>query len=155
MKRILILFVLLIIILFGIKISKDYQEKGTLPFFTKKEVIIKDKTFSVTLAKTQEEKQIGLSKHTSLPETEGMVFSFEKPDYYLFWMRDMKIPIDIIYIKNNKIVSIFENMQPPQPGNKNPEVIKPEEPSDTVLEIQAGLSSKYSFKKGDEVKLKI
>ena len=155
MKRIIVLFVVLLILLLGIKLSKDYQEKGTLPFSSKKEVSIKDKTFSVSVAKTQQEKQTGLSKNTSLSETEGMVFPFEKPDYYLFWMRDMKFPIDIIYARDNKIVSIFENIQPPLPENKSPDVIKPDEPANIVVEIHAGLSSKYNFKKGDEIKLKI
>ena len=83
-----------------------------------------------------------------------MVFPFNKADYYSFWMKDMKFPIDIIYLKDKKIVTIFENVLP-QSSDQNPEILNPEEPSDTVLEINAGLARKYNLKKGDIIRLNL
>ena len=65
----------------------------------------------------------------------------------------MKLPIDIIYINNDQIVTIQSNVLPPK-EEESPIVYIPTEPSDKVLEINAGLSEKYGFKKGDVVKIK-
>ena len=81
-----------------------------------------------------------------------MLFPFEKADYYSFWMKNMKFPIDIIYINKNHIVTIHQNIKPPKTKEESLPIYKPEDPSDTVLEINAGLSEKYKFKKGDTVK---
>ena len=116
-------------------------------------VTINSHQFKLLITKTTLDKQIGLSKYKSLPQDQGMLFSFGKADYYLFWMKEMKFPIDIIYIKNDKIVSIFQNVQPPKsPNTTNIPVYRPTDSSDTVLEINAGLSKKYNIKNGDSVK---
>ena len=50
------------------------------------------------LAATNEEKRRGLSGRNGLEENEGMLFVFEEPGFYSFWMKDMLFPIDIIWI---------------------------------------------------------
>ena len=108
--------------------------------------------FSLYLAKTAEEQSIGLAKYKEIDMNQGMLFLFQKPDYYSFWMRNMKFPIDIIYINNDTIVTIENNAQPPKNDSENPTIYDPTKPADKVLEIQAGLSKKYKFKNGDKVK---
>jgi uncharacterized membrane protein (UPF0127 family) len=120
---------------------------------TAQKVTIKDQTFKVSIAKTEEEKQKGLSGLDSLRLDEGKLFLFEKPDTYAFWMKDMKFPIDIIFINGTKIVSITENAKPVKSGELP--IYQPTGPSDKALEINAGLSKKYNFKQGDTVTIDI
>lgn len=155
MKRILILFGVLLLLIVAIKFSGDYIQNKTLPFLSKPQAVLGSKTINLTVARTQKEKQIGLSGKESLPQDQGMVFTFQKADYYSFWMRGVKFPIDILYLKNKKIITIFENVQPPTSSDQNPEILSPEEPSDTVLEINAGLSRKYNLKKGDMIRMNL
>src|SRR5690349_13147805 len=61
------------------------------------EVTINNEKFEVTVAKTDQEKQIGLSNTKNLPQNHGMLFLFDHPDFYAFWMNQMNFPIDIIY----------------------------------------------------------
>src|SRR3989338_6462915 len=129
MKRILILFGVLLFLIVAIKVSGDYIQNKSLPFFSKPQTVLGTKTINLTVAKSQKEKQIGLSDKESLPQDQGMVFVFQKPGYYSFWMRGMKFPIDIVYLKNKKIV--------------------------TILEINAGLSRKYNLKKGDTIRINL
>src|SRR5437660_1131238 len=70
-------------------------------------------TITLLLAKTEKEQHQGLSDKDSLASDTGMLFLFPHADYYLFWMRHMKFPLDIIYINNNKIVTILENVKNP------------------------------------------
>jgi uncharacterized membrane protein (UPF0127 family) len=112
-------------------------------------------TFKLTVVKTQKDQEIGLSKYTSLPQDQGMLFLFDKPDFYNFWMKNMKFPIDIIFIRDNTIVTVAENVQPPKSTTDNLPTYPPEAPVDKVLEISAGLSKKYNIKKGDTVKINL
>lgn len=112
---------------------------------------INNHTFSLILAKTESDRQTGLSKYKSLDQDKAMLFIFDKPDYYRFWMKDMKFPIDIIFIKNGKISQIVEGAQTPKASNLT--IYPSSEMIDKVLEINSGLSQKYNFKPGVDVKL--
>jgi len=158
MKKILLLFALFLVIVGALSLILNYQKGGKAIFTFEKTpektptVTINDHSFRVTVAVSQQEQEIGLSKTKSLQQDQGMIFLFQKPGHYSFWMKDMKFPIDIIYINQDTIVTIKENALPPKNNTENPTIYNPTEPSDKVLEIQAGLSQKYNFKNGDKVK---
>lgn len=115
------------------------------------QVTVNGNKFNVELAKTETEKQIGLSKTNRLSDNEGMLFVFTRPDYYSFWMKEMKFPIDIIYINGNRVVSVVKNALPPSETNGNLSVYQPKDKSDKVLEVNAGLAEKYNIKEGSIV----
>lgn len=151
-KNFLIVLLALIFLVIVLVFTQVYTK--TLFFKTSKQssITINNHVFNLEIAKTDKDTQIGLSKYKSLPEDKGMLFEFKKADFYPFWMKDMKFAIDIIYIKNNRIVTIYNNVKPPKSTNEIPVVLHSTEPADKVLEINAGLSNKYKFKKGDEIK---
>lgn len=67
----------------------------------------------VEIADTQILRQQGLSNRRSLGDYQGMLFIFESSDIYPFWMKDMYIPLDIIYISDSYyIVDILKDVQP-------------------------------------------
>lgn len=158
---ILLLFALLLAVVGGIAFSQNYFKNGNisifnsniLPFTKTPTATINNKKFTLLVAKSAKDKEIGLSEKTSIPDDTGMLFPFGKADYHSFWMKNMKFPIDIIYINKNRIVTIYQNVQPPKEREESLPIFKPEEPADTVLEINAGLSKKYNLKKGDNVKI--
>ena len=114
-------------------------------------VSINSTNFKVELAKTQKELIKGLSGRSSLPQGQGMLFVFEKPSYSSFWMRDMKFPLDIIFILDNKVVRVFENIPAAAANDVNPPQFGSNVLSDKVLEINAGAAKKNKIKAGDTV----
>ena len=116
-------------------------------------VLVNGQTISVVVAKTDKEKQVGLSGKDKIGENQGMLFIFDKPDYYSFWMKEMEFSIDIIYINGNKITTIVENAKPPSSVNDNLAIYQPSEKSDKVLELNAGSADKLKIKKGTIVKI--
>lgn len=154
MKLILGLFTVLLIIGVGVRLSQDYFKNAQLPFTKTPTITIKNKEFKLYTANTAKEKELGLSEKKSMPENYGMVFPFGQDSYYSFWMKNMKFPIDILFINNNKIVTIHHNVAPPKSLNETLPIYTSNKLADTVLEINAGLSKKYGFKDGDEVKFK-
>ena len=114
-------------------------------------VAVNDTKFQVELAETNTEKQIGLSKTENLPENEGMLFLFDTPDFYSFWMRDMKFPIDIIFINGNKVTTIISNALPPSETGGSLPTFQPTQKSDKVLEVNAGIAKKYNITEGSVI----
>ncbi|MDP2909631.1 MAG: DUF192 domain-containing protein, partial [bacterium] len=86
----------------------------------------------------------------SLEEDAGMLFVFDKEDFYSFWMKNTLMPLDMIWInENNKIVYIQKNARPCE-TEKCQNYATPEK-AKYVLEINAGLADKYGIKIGDIV----
>lgn len=146
MKKFFILLSILVFVLMVFIVQ-------TRPPTTKSSVEINGKVFSIDVARTNKQKEEGLAIYDKLPEDKGMVFVFESPDYYSFWMKNMKFSIDIIFINKNKITDIYKNVLPPKNADDKLPTYKAREKSDIVLEINSGLSDKYNFKIGDTVKL--
>ncbi len=114
-----------------------------------KKVFIKNQYFLVEIADSPNEQKIGLSERANLPLNTGMLFVFPDKKNRSFWMKKMKFPIDIIWIKDNEIVKIDKNLTPE--GDLPESTYTSNSLVDLVLEINGGLSDKYKFKIGDKV----
>ncbi|MFZ3011963.1 MAG: DUF192 domain-containing protein [Minisyncoccia bacterium] len=113
-----------------------------------KYVKIAGKEIKVELALTEVEQNKGLSGRSNLMENSGMLFVFDKPEKYSFWMKDMKFSIDIIWISEEmKVVYVAQDTQP----ETFPKTFGPEMDAKYVLEVEAGFSGKNNLKAGDEV----
>jgi len=107
---------------------------------------IDEKTFSVELAVTKDERELGLSGRNYLENDRGMLFIFDKPDIQRFWMKDMNFSIDIIWISSDfEVVGIERSASP----ETFPEIFSSPEPVSFVLEVNSGKAS--DIKIGDEV----
>ncbi len=81
-----------------------------------------------------------------------MLFVFDKPDIYSFWMKDMLFPIDMIWIsEDGKVVYIERDARP----ESYPNSFIPDAPAKYVLEVNAGFSEKNNLKVGDKVEINL
>jgi uncharacterized membrane protein (UPF0127 family) len=112
---------------------------------------IKQHKLNVQLADTPEKRQKGLGGITSISDSEGMLFIFS-PSQPQFWMKDMKFSIDIIWIKDNKIVGITDNVKA-EPNTPDDQLIRYSPPSevDKVLEVSAGWTFRHDVWAGDTI----
>jgi uncharacterized protein len=93
--------------------------------------------YSVEIAQTPESRQHGLMEREGLKPGTGMLFVFDEPGRYGFWMKNMKFPIDILWLDNEeKVVHIAENV-PPCQSDPCPAYMPPSD-ARYVLEIPAG-----------------
>ncbi len=102
------------------------------------------------LALTQDEQIKGLAVRNYMNESEGMLFVFQHPSRQSFWMKDMKFPIDIIWLDANRsVVYIVPNLEPcPSRGNCPGYV--PDRDSLYVLETSAGFSHRHNVTVGTQ-----
>ena len=88
-----------------------------------KSMTIGGKSINVEIANTTELRAKGLSGRALLGVDNGMLFVFADESHASsqkveagFWMKDMLIPLDIIWINNGAVAKIDKNIQPPAPG---------------------------------------
>ncbi len=112
------------------------------------DIRLNQQTFHVTIAQSRAQRERGLSGRSSLAENEGMLFLFPSEDIYSFWMPDMRFPLDIIWINQNKIVEIAR-LQPPSADHPTPESYTPSQKADRVVELNAGSTEKFDLHVGD------
>ena len=103
---------------------------------------------NIEIANTPAKKEQGLSGRTEIGENYGMLFVFDKADTYAFWMKEMLVPIDIIWLNENfKVVGLKSRALP----GSYPETYKPEQAAKYVLEVKAGIIEKEALKVGQEL----
>ena len=101
---------------------------------------------TVEMADTYAKKARGLMFRKSLGEDEGMLFVFDKPGKYGFWMVNTSIPLDLIFIDENKTVVDIAQMEPC--GIRNCPVYIPLAEALYVLEVNQGFSVSNKIEKG-------
>ena len=89
--------------------------------------------FELEIAKSDQERSLGLGKRTSLCESCGMLFVFPERGIHPFWMKDMQFPLDILWLDGGKVTSIERNVDP-----HSQEIFTPKVPGNLVLEVNAG-----------------
>ncbi|MGA2910675.1 MAG: DUF192 domain-containing protein [Candidatus Microgenomates bacterium] len=145
--------VIAFIVIVGVFFQKT---QNTNPGQVQKTVTIASKAINVEVADTPAERAQGLSGRSSLAADSGMLFVFEtKAVTPIFWMKDMLIPLDFIWIGGGRVVRIDKNVPFPAPGtpDANLKTYTAGEPIDYVLEVNGGFSDTNSIKVGDPVTL--
>lgn len=98
--------------------------------------------FDSTVAYTQVEREKGLSGVESLAPNQAMIFTYPTDDDWKIWMKDMEIPIDIVWLdKDKKVIYIVKNAQPEE-GTSN--IYTPKSDARYVIELPAGSVDKHA-----------
>jgi hypothetical protein len=121
-----------------------------------KQVTIDNIVIPVEIANTPTLEAKGLSGRSSLDANSGMLFTVDpKNNQPIFWMKNMLIPLDMVWIKNSQIIQIDKNVPAPAPGTLDSDLklYKPIGPVDYVLEVNGGFTFTNNIKVGDSVTL--
>ncbi len=113
-------------------------------------ICFKGSCFLVELAKSPEQRALGLMFRENLGDNRGMLFIFEQEKKYSFWMKNTLIALDIIWINNDKeVVFIKKDAQPCK--SENCEKISPNENAKYVLELNAGITDAINLNIGSKL----
>ena len=118
---------------------------GALPIFgySYGQVVLDNRiAFDTVVCQTEEEFTLGLGYKPSLDKSQAMLFPYfqQAPKERIFWMKGMLFPIDILWIKEGKIVHIEHNLKPPSALAKDLALYGQGVLADAVLEIKGGQS---------------
>ncbi len=140
-KIILFIVIFVVFVFLGNKYGFDLSGTRYL------ELALKGEKFAVEVADTPAKRIQGLSGRDGLGVNEGMLFTFDEPGAHGFWMKDMKFPIDIIWISNSEVIYVLNNLNP----DSYPTIFSPPKPVNQVLEVKAGTALRLNVVEGDKV----
>lgn len=113
-----------------------------------RDILMKEQKLSVEIADTIQKQGQGLSGRPSMKENEGMLFVFQESAPRSFWMKDMRFPIDIIWINaEGVIVGIAPEVSP----ETFPRTFQSPLPVPYVLELSAGWVQSHGVLVGDRI----
>jgi len=134
----------LFIILSSVTLSFPFRSQAS------QDVCIGKVCVSAEVAATPAQREKGLMFRRRLPDKKGMLFVFDKEDIYPFWMKNTNIPLDMIWIGEDKrVVFICERALPCKEACAS---IMPAQAARYVLEVNAGFVRKYRIRVGEEVR---
>ncbi len=114
-------------------------------------VRLKGEKFSVEIAETPDKQQLGLMFRESMPRDHGMLFVFAGESMRSFWMKNTRIPLDIIYFDKDLEMVSFSTAVPCRtrqcPGYPSTG------PAMYVLELNAGLADELELVEGDRLEI--
>lgn len=161
MKSKFLLLFFLILIVFGTIFFQNKKEEGIV--ISEKNNVLTQKNeeneenyinfgnikTKVEILKTTTDRIKGLSQRKELEKDTVVLFVFEKPGFYGFWMKEMLFPIDIAWLdENKKIIHIEKNVSP----QTYPKIFYPNQEALYVIETNAHFFDLNQIKIGDSVK---
>jgi uncharacterized membrane protein (UPF0127 family) len=113
-------------------------------------ILPNNSAITAELAVSEEQRARGLMFQEALNSDQGMLFIFEEEGKYSFWMMDMCIPLDILWLDENKRIVHVEQDVPPCKKIPCPSYVSPI-PAMYVLELKAGSVKEHGLKMFDKL----
>ena len=118
----------------------------------KLKIIFRDKpSINLEIADTKEKRKLGLMYRKHLNLNEGIIFDYKGMNYVKLWMKNTKIPLDIIFLQNNEIIHIKERASPCLNHEIHCPTFGSEKPVNFIIEVNAGIIKDYDLKVGDKL----
>lgn len=106
---------------------------------------------SIEVADNEEERAQGLMYRSQMADSVGMLFIFEQAEPRSFWMKNTKIPLDIIYVGPDKeIVMIYKGVMP-----YSTQSVPSYKDARYVVEVNGGYTTEHNIKEGDHIDFEI
>ena len=148
MKTILRFLFILMIVLTIVAYQVFFMESDSSKelYYEVGKMKIAETEIEVEISDTDEKRVRGLSGRDNLDYNKGMLFVFDSPDLHGIWMKDMKFPIDVIWLDEfREVVYIEKNMTP----DSFPKIFKTPKLALYVLEVRSGFVEENSVNTGD------
>ena len=111
--------------------------------------LLNNKKVALEIASDPHSREIGLMYRDSLAENKGMIFIFDKSDEVGFWMKNVRIPLDMLFVSHSKIVKVEKDV--PICKNDPCSVYTSDAAVDSVIELKDGFCDKYNIKAGQTI----
>lgn len=102
------------------------------------------------VAATPSQQALGLMYRDALPDDRGMVFPMTRPRPVSFWMKNVPVPLDMVFIYQGEIVAIAAEV-PPCTAEPCPTYGPANQLVDHVIELRAGRAAELGLAAGDSV----
>ncbi len=120
-----------------------------------RKITINGATLDVEIADDSKKMERGLMFRDTLPENHGMLFVFDHEEKYTFWMMNMTINLDIIWLDTNgKVVYTVEDAKPCiDAAHTSSCTFSPDKPAKYVLEVNSGFVQKHGINENSVMRI--
>lgn len=108
-------------------------------------------TIQLEVAKTPQQQEMGLMYRPALPDNRGMLFRFSSPQSIRFWMKNVPVALDMVFLQNG-VVKYIQASAPGCASEPCP-TYGANTPIDKVIELRSGRAAELKLKVGDIVKI--
>jgi uncharacterized membrane protein (UPF0127 family) len=102
------------------------------------------------VARTPDEQTLGLMFRPELPRDRGMLFPIASPRIMRMWMRNVPVPLDMVFVRDGRVIALAEQV-PPCRETRCPGYGPFDEPVDAVVELRAGRIAELGLEPGDPI----
>lgn len=128
----------------------QFQKDGVL-YFTNQDTGDTLSRIAIEVADSEEERAQGLMNRSQMADSVGMLFMFEDAQPRAFWMKNTKIPLDILYVdENQEVVMIYKGVAP-----YSEQSVPSYKDAKYVVEVNGGYTSEHNIKEGDHIDFEI
>gem|GEM_PF-373902 len=103
------------------------------------------------VARTAAQQELGLMYRPALPDNRGMLFVFSAPQPVSFWMKNVPVPLDMVFL-NGGVVKYIQASAPPCPSLPCDDY-GPSTPIDQVIELRSGRAQELGLQVGQKIKI--
>ena len=128
-------------------VSISPHQPKSLPISAK--ALVANQVIELEVASTPQQQAVGLMYRTDLPANRGMLFLFHPPQTVNFWMKNVPIQLDILFLKDGVVKAIATN-SPPCKTNPCP-TYSSGIPVNQVLELRGGQVERLGLKIGSRI----
>lgn len=121
-----------------------WEKLGELTDNDKVRVMVGGTSVLAEVARSEGKKALGLSHRDPLKEGEGMLFIFDESSTLSFWNKDMRFPIDVLWLENGVVAGASESLPLFTEGGA-PVIITSPSPARAALEVSEGFVKKYGI----------
>lgn len=140
MLRAIVVAILFGALLLGCNVTDQSQHLPTV------QMQIGNKQFTLEVADDDAKREMGLMFRDSMPADRGMIFMFDEPEVLGFWMKNTRIPLDIIYVGGDSVVVSIKSMEPFDLRSTSSD-----RPAQYAIELNKGMAAACGVKVGDKL----
>jgi uncharacterized protein len=140
-------FTLVVLLLLPVGIASTPKPSLQTPV----SIQIEQQQYQMAIASTPEQQERGLMYQTSLAKRNGMLFPISPSRQVAFWMKNTLIPLDMLFVQNNRLVQIVHNAQPCKADPCS--IYASNTPIDTVIELPGGTAKEDHLEPGARVQI--
>ena len=104
------------------------------------------RNFQVEVMRSDADRMRGLMFRRDMLPDRGMLFEFGGREPIQMWMKNTYLPLDMIFFRDGRVISIAENTEP-----LSERIISSGESATQVIEVNAGTAQRLNIKVGDRL----
>nr|WP_246141653.1 DUF192 domain-containing protein [Hyella patelloides] len=132
--------------------TQDRNQGQVLPITA--QALIEEETIDLEVAQTPEQQAMGLMFRDALPDNRGMFFPLGEARIARFWMNNVPVALDMIFIKEGQIMAIAGSVPPCTTKPEDCPLYGPDTVVDGVIELRAGRAKELGLAAGDFIEIK-